>query len=58
MRGTCVEKLVESWYHILVSIFMYYYLPKVKVCLGMPSRHVGGSEGLALLILKLGTGCQ
>lgn len=20
MRGSCVEKLVESWYHILVSI--------------------------------------
>lgn len=41
MRGTCVEKLVESWYHILVSILVYCYLPLVKVCMGMPSRHVG-----------------
>lgn len=23
MRGSCVEKLVESWYHILVSIIVY-----------------------------------
>jgi hypothetical protein len=23
MRGSCVEKLVESWYHILVSIILY-----------------------------------
>jgi len=44
MRGTCVEKLVESWYHILVSILVYYYLPKVKVCLGMPLRRVGGEK--------------
>lgn len=42
MRGTCVEKLVESWYHILVSILVYFDLPKAKVCLDMPSRQIGG----------------
>lgn len=42
MRGTCVEKLVESWYHILVSILVFFDLPKVKVCLNMSSRQIGG----------------